>query len=85
MAHKRTLTPAELRRYARIGAAAELRRILILFPDLTPAPDNAPPPKPPTPAQKDRRKGRRMTAAQRRAVGQRMRAYWEKRRRVKAA
>ena len=92
----RKLTAADLHRLARLGAAARLaqleREIAALkraFPGLKPQP--APPPVPPAEgaarmegAQPSPHRGRRspMSAAERRAVSERMKRYWDARRKA---
>ncbi len=90
------LTSAEIHRLARIGAAAKLaqleREIAALkraFPGLTAqsAPATAPPPEPGLrvgPETTLPRRGRRapMNAAERKAVSERMKRYWDARRKA---
>jgi hypothetical protein len=81
------MTTSQMHKFARTGAEARLRTIqeeqqaiLRVFPDLR---DGAAPAPRTSPA---RRPGRRlMSAAERKAVGRRMRAYWAKRRAEKAS
>lgn len=91
------LTAADMHRLARLGAAAKLaqleREIAALkraFPGLKPraAPAPAPPPGGPAPAAPDpagtSSRGRRapMSPAERQAVSQRMKRYWDARRKA---
>jgi hypothetical protein len=76
------MTTSQLHEFARMGAQARLRTIqqeqqaiLRVFPELQ---DGAAPARHTSPAPRGRR--RRMSAAERKAVGRRMRAYWAKRR-----
>jgi hypothetical protein len=80
------MTTSEMHEFARFGAEARLKAIsgeqeaiLRTFPELR---DGAAPPRR-GPAPRGRR--RRMSPAQRKAVGARMRAYWAKRRAEKAS
>jgi hypothetical protein len=71
------LTQAQLLALARLGAQTQLEAIIAAFPDLAPgAQRNEPKPMPATPA----RHSNSMSAAQRKAVSRRMKAYWAKRR-----
>jgi hypothetical protein len=83
----RKLDGEELQRLARLGAAArleELRReeaaIRAAFPGLVSAGGRRPPVKHAAP-----RKRRRMSAANRKAVSERMRKYWAERRKARAS
>ncbi len=90
------LTSAEMQRLARIGAAARLaqleREIAALkraFPGLTtqPGPPSAPPPEGrarpgANPAAPHRSRRTPMSASERRAVSERMKRYWDARRKA---
>lgn len=89
----------DLKSYARHGARARLRelaeeakQILTVFPDLSASVDEDKLPvnfilrrgaRKQAPAIGVRRRRRRMSAAQRKAVGERMRKYWAARRKAK--
>jgi hypothetical protein len=80
------MTTSQMHQFARLGAEARLKTIqeeqqaiLTLFPELQ---DGAAPARRTSPAPRGGR--RRMSAAERKAVGKRMKAYWAKRRAAKA-
>jgi hypothetical protein len=80
------MTTSQMHEFARLGAEARLKTIqeeqqaiLRVFPELR---DGAAPAARTSPAPRGGR--RRMSAAERRAVGKRMKAYWAKRRAAKA-
>ena len=80
------MTTSQMHEFARMGADARLKTIqeeqqaiLRVFPELQ---DGAAAARLTSPASRGRR--RRMSAAERKAVGKRMRAYWAKRRAEKA-
>jgi hypothetical protein len=80
------MTTSQMHEFARMGAQARLRTIreeqqaiLTVFPELR---DGAAPAARTSPVRRVRR--RRMSAAERRAVGRRMKAYWAERRAAKA-
>jgi hypothetical protein len=80
------MTTSQMHEFARMGAEARLKKIqeeqqaiLTVFPEFR---DGAAPAQRTSPAARGRR--RRMSAAERRAVGKRMKAYWAKRRAAKA-
>jgi hypothetical protein len=85
------LKPVELRRLARLGALQRLTQlrqetatILKAFPDLRGGVGQGGAKSASSPAApKRRRKGRRMTAAQRRAVSERMKKFWAERRKAR--
>jgi hypothetical protein len=81
------MTTSQMQEFARMGAEARLKTlqeeqqaILRVFPELRDG--AAPARRPSSPALRGRR--RRMSAAERKAVGKRMRAYWAKRRAEKS-